>query len=351
MIYIFRHGKPIMPGPGKYCIGTTDLPLSAQGKFQAGLLGLFAREKKITKIYSSTLARSVDTARFMGVENVTKLTGLSEISMGAWDGLSFDDIRTKFPEEYKRRGEDFVNNYPTDAEPPIDALHRFEAHLLKLCSQKHGDFAIVGHAGITRLLICSISNIPLKLAFEVKLPYSCITELDVSHGLSTRSYGFLPKPALDRNSCFELHRLMQTPENIVSHCEAVCALSLEIGKQLEGIDLPALESAALLHDIARLEKNHASVAGSWLFDAGYLKISKIISAHHDLDWDGEQLDESAVLYIADKLVYGSDRVMLEERFASSLEKCKTAEARAAHETRLNTAADILSALKSLGIRI
>ena len=57
--------------------------------------------------------------------------------------------------------------------------------------------------------------------------------------------------------------------------------------------------------------------------------------HHDLE--AAELDEAAVLYLADKLVREDKRVGLEERFAASALRCTTPQARASHARRLETA--------------
>ena len=49
--------------------------------------------------------------------------------------------------------------------------------------------------------------------------------------------------------------------------------------------------------------------------------------------DSDALNEAGLVFLADKLVRGAQRVELEERFSASLAKCSTAEARAAHARR------------------
>ena len=59
------------------------------------------------------------------------------------------------------------------------------------------------------------------------------------------------------------------------------------------------------------------------------------------------IDEAAVVYLADKLVQGDRTVTLKERFTASGEKCKTPEARVAHERRFRTARALLEQVEAL----
>ena len=61
----------------------------------------------------------------------------------------------------------------------------------------------------------------------------------------------------------------------------------------------------------------------------------MIALHHD--FEGDSLNEAALLFLADKYIRGTERVSLEERFAASADRCTDEEARAAHERRYQAA--------------
>ena len=81
------------------------------------------------------------------------------------------------------------------------------------------------------------------------------------------------------------------------------------------------------------------------FREGYPEIAEIVRQHHDPDT--MELNEAAVVYIADKAVQGRKRVPIAERFDRSLSKCKTSEALAAHEKRRQTAETIQNEINRL----
>ena len=96
-----------------------------------------------------------------------------------------------------------------------------------------------------------------------------------------------------------------------------------------------MESAALLHDVARGEKDHARMGAAWLRELGYHEAAALVAQHHDRR--DEAVDEAALLYLADKCVQEDRRVTIAERFALSAGRCLTPEAKAAHAARLEAA--------------
>lgn len=126
------------------------------------------------------------------------------------------------------------------------------------------------------------------------------------------------------------------PGHIKRHCRAVARKADEIAALLpEGlIDRGSLHAAAMLHDLARLEKDHAAAGAEILAELGYGEISSWVAVHHDLACTEETgVSESVILYLADKLIREDQEVTLEERFGGSEKKCKTPEAMAKHRMR------------------
>lgn len=155
----------------------------------------------------------------------------------------------------------------------------------------------------------------------------------------------------DRDVCQILYQLAETPEPVQQHCEAVAQKAMELGKQLQqngiALQLNLLESAARLHDICRTESSHAQAGAEFLRQYGFYRIADLVAVH--MDWPEERaihLDETAVLYLADKLVSGNQRVPLEQRFAEKMEKfADNAEIEAKIKRRYEVAAEILQQLE------
>ena len=326
-IYLIRHGQPDFPGGKKMCIGRTDLPLSKLGKLQAGLLLPYFKDKQIT-VFSSPLTRARQTAAMLE-RPVTILPGLAELDMGQWDGLTFDEIRVRFPELYAARATDKTLPFP-DAEDKGAGLARFREAIGQALNSCDGDIVLVTHSGVMELL----------LGTTEKAPYGSVTTLN--ENLQCMNFSAVPHPALTPYDCEKLLFSSDTPGNIIAHSWAVMDKALELAQPLlragMHLDMDLIRVGALLHDVARLEDLHGQ-RGGWYFDQlGYPRIAQLIRNHCDLE--DMALNEDALIFLADKMTSGTNTVTLEERFAKSWTKCRTAEEQQFHRTRHAAALEI-----------
>lgn len=143
-VYLIRHGLPDFPGGKRMCIGTTDIPMGEEGLAQAREMA--NRLPPVTAVFSSPLTRSVRTAQAIGLP-VTILDGLREMYAGEWDGLTFDEIRSRYPSLYAARATDLTLPLP-GAERDAEGLARFSAAMNTAAQIAPGDFAVVAHGGI-----------------------------------------------------------------------------------------------------------------------------------------------------------------------------------------------------------
>ena len=143
-VYLIRHGLPDFPDGKGMCIGTTDIPMGKAGLAQAAQMA--EKIPAVTAVFSSPLTRAVQTAQAIGLP-VTILPDLREMHAGEWDGLTFDEIRQRYPELYAARATDLTIPLP-GAEDHKEGLHRFTAAMEKAANLAPGDFAVVAHGGI-----------------------------------------------------------------------------------------------------------------------------------------------------------------------------------------------------------
>ena len=330
-VWLIRHAMPDLPLGERWCVGgRSDFPLGRLGRLQAALLPFVPQLQGLDAVFCSSLIRARETALPL-CPSPREMPGLQEQDMGAWDGLPFREIRQRFPELYAARELD-PGLMPEGAESNEAVRLRMTEGIRRCLRESEGDIAIVSHKGAIAAILGSREG----------LGYTSITCLDCDgKALVPSLVGLRPHPALTDAVCQALLEAAGADDRLRAHCMAVAELTEELRGALAEKGLVLKESilrpAALLHDIARGQPEHPAL--------GYPDAADCIRQHHDPE--STALNEAALLYLADKAVRGSDRVSVEERFAASLEKCKTPEALAAHQRRLDAARDILRKVKTV----
>lgn len=337
-IYLIRHGQPDFADGKRICLSRTDLPLNPLGRLQAALLGQYFEENNSAlTVFHSGMQRTRQTAEAID-PNTKEIRSMQELGVGDWEGLSFREIRQRWPKLYEERGNAPFTCVMPNGETPVECQQRGLAALRTLAEQTEGDIALVAHAGINRLILCALTGADPDTFLTIPQPYGCVNHL-IWDGktIEVKIVGTVPRPALDEAVCMRLLAAADTPEPVLLHCRAVAAKAIELAEQLDkhhGIDRDKLLAAALLHDIARTERHHPAVAAAWLEALGYPEIASIIACHHDLaEEDENYISEKTLLYLADKYVRGAETVTLAERFDASRKKAPSPEAAAAHSRR------------------
>lgn len=338
-IYLIRHGRPDFPDGANICLGQTDLGLGVFGRLQAALCAEYVSDREVTAVFCSRLSRSRETAMLLDAP-LSVADGLEELYAGEWDGLSFDAIRERWPDLYKRRGED-LSLQPPGAEDPERGLRRFRLALDTALEVSTGDIAVVGHKSAIQLLLCQLQGLPLTQARGVDVPYGSVAVLSLRDGLLyVDRQPLSPLPCLDETVCMRLLSAADAPVDVIGHSCAVSREAMRLVCALASAgtypDERVIFAAAMLHDMCRRSQRHPEAAAELIARLGYERVADVIRQHHDLD-EPRELNEAAVVFIADKLVRGTERVSVRERFEGSFYKCKSPEAAAAHQRRYDQA--------------
>ena len=119
-------------------------------------------------MFSSPLTRAVQTAEAIGLP-VTRLDDLRELYAGEWDGLTFPEIRERYPELYAARGHDLTIPLP-GAERYEDGIARFTAAMKTAAKTAPEDLAVVAHGGIIAQFLQSISGTWYKPDYTEVIP-------------------------------------------------------------------------------------------------------------------------------------------------------------------------------------
>lgn len=132
--------------------GHTDIALDDHGRWQAGRLALALAHETVHAVYSSDLQRARDTARAFAVGAglaVQDESGLRERRFGRFEGLSFDEIERRWPDDarrWRRRDPDFA---PGDGETLREFHDRCVGACAALASRHRGQtILVVAHGGV-----------------------------------------------------------------------------------------------------------------------------------------------------------------------------------------------------------
>nr|NJM01717.1 histidine phosphatase family protein [Desulfobacula sp.] len=171
MIFLLRHGR-IQGYEEKRFLGAIDTDLDDEGVRQALYWQAAFSDFPPDRVYSSLLQRCDKTARrIAGTIPVIHSPALNEIHMGDWDGRTFSEIKALYPEEFIKRGETLPFYRPRGGESFQDLSDRVLPFFNDITASKKGRVLLVTHAGVIRVILCHMLNLPLRDLFQIKPAY------------------------------------------------------------------------------------------------------------------------------------------------------------------------------------
>ena len=176
-VFLVRHGESLM-NQAKRISGRFDTPLSPKGYRYSQALAKQFRDVPLTAIYTSSLKRTIDTARPTAEAHglpIQSHAALNELHFGVLEGR-FRDARD--PEalalwEARKRDKRFYQI--PDGERFIDMAERV-THALNniLAYEVGGTILIVGHRNVNRVLFGMLMQEPEEQWPYVKLKSQCV---------------------------------------------------------------------------------------------------------------------------------------------------------------------------------
>ena len=274
------------------------------------------------------MRRAAQTAAYLS-EQARPLPAFRELDMGQWEGLTFDAIRRRFPEEYARRGEDPARYPPPGGESLAAAAARAAEGLRALLADTEGDLAVVAHAGVIRLLLCRRGR---RAAGRVPSAFPCPMAVTMSSPGTARISAQRKRPAgrppaRSAETCRALLRAAGAPGAVADHCAAAADLARALCAKVGGNGDLAFRAAAL-HDIAKGCPDHPR-AGGGLAPRRRLGRPRRTSWPGTRTWGRTPPPKRKPCIWPTNCCGARSASPLAARFAASLEKCTTPEARAA----------------------
>jgi broad specificity phosphatase PhoE len=154
-VLLIRHGQSKGNAERRFG-GHTATPLSARGHKQAEVTARTLKSESITAIYSSDLARAIETAK-----PLAKMTGLPvngtaafrERDVGVMEGLTFEDAAQQHPEQYAallRRDFDYVLSGGESYRQLLDRARQKLDEIIE--EHRGGRIAVFSHTGTICIL-------------------------------------------------------------------------------------------------------------------------------------------------------------------------------------------------------
>lgn len=186
-VVLTRHGETQWPTRGSRFHGRLDLALSVAGDRQAHAVAqrIAARWQPVA-VYTSPLRRCVATGQIIGDAlslSAQQLTGLIDMDYGHWQGLTPEEARAGWPEEFA-----LWLRAPQRADVPGgESLHAVHARAVGtfrdlLARHRRDAIVIVGHSSVNRMFLAYAMGIPLARYRCLAQDYCAITEVHFAQG-------------------------------------------------------------------------------------------------------------------------------------------------------------------------
>lgn len=145
--------------------GQLDIGLNDTGRWQAQRLATACADEAFDAVYSSDLARARDTAQALasaaGLEVCTD-TGLRERAFGVFEGLTFAEVESRFPDQARRWRQRDAGFGPAGGEALQAFYRRAVAAVAALAARHRGQhIAVVTHGGVLDALYRAAARVAL----------------------------------------------------------------------------------------------------------------------------------------------------------------------------------------------
>jgi len=154
-LYLIRHGETPWTVAGRYQ-GLTDVPLSRRGIRQAKALARALKADRPSFLYTSTLRRARDTARYIGAKiGVREIMDarLNELDFGKWEGAPYRRLARSGGSQFRKWREGKLRRPPGGES--IVSLARRAGKFLEEITRRHPrqTVAVVAHGGPIKMIL------------------------------------------------------------------------------------------------------------------------------------------------------------------------------------------------------
>jgi len=182
-LILVRHGETDLSRQKRYC-GFTDASLNQKGRDQARQLSKRLREKKVCKVYSSDMKRTLEFAKIVFKDAaIEQFSGLREMNFGIFEGLTYEEIMERHLEIYTRWIDAPLDVTIPGGEGLRDLSKRTRRALAEILScNKNRTVFIFSHAGPISVILCDILKLDLREVWKIKQDLANMSIVDFDGG-------------------------------------------------------------------------------------------------------------------------------------------------------------------------
>jgi phosphoserine phosphatase len=176
---LIRHGETDWNKEDRFR-GRADIGLNATGLAQAHKIAERFHDRKIAAIYSSPLPRALETATPLAADHHLEIepnADLLDIDFGAWEGLSQEEARAKYPDLY-----DLWMKAPGRVRFPggesVRQVRNRVENLIRQLDEDHlGEtVALVSHRITCHVILCHVLGLPNDALWRLRQDVACVDE-------------------------------------------------------------------------------------------------------------------------------------------------------------------------------
>jgi probable phosphoglycerate mutase len=188
-VVLLRHGDTRLSPERRFSgVGTADLSLSAAGRDQARRAAGSALLKGVAfaEVLASPLTRCQETARIVADAldvSVVVDPDLREMDFGLWEGMTFDQVQDRYPEDLRRwRGS--AEATPTGSSETFAAVLERMASVAERFAARYAGASVLAVTHITpiKALVAHALGAPPSALFRMELSSACFSRITYNGG-------------------------------------------------------------------------------------------------------------------------------------------------------------------------
>jgi broad specificity phosphatase PhoE len=137
---------------------------------------------KIRAVYCSNLSRAVKSAEIISDPYSIKpieVPDFKERNFGKWEGMSFNEIKEKYPGEFEAWAVNPLKFSPMGGESSLEVKERVLPALEGIIKNHEDEqIAVVAHGGVNRIILCYFLGIPLENIFRIEQDYAAVNIIE-----------------------------------------------------------------------------------------------------------------------------------------------------------------------------